>query len=369
MKSLVALCLFCYCHLPVHGQPGTEALMKAIPSRETYSAAAISAYIQSNFSTDEEKLQAAYYWITHNIRYSTDSMYAINYGKDPDLRVSEALRRRKGVCENFAATFTEIALKCGIRSFVVPGYTKQYGSIDKAAHTWCVAFLNNSWSCFDPTWDIDYSDQPRYFNVKPVDFIGTHMPFDPLWQLLDQQVSHKDFANGNIYPGNKVPVFNFTDSINLYSSQSYQQQVESSISRMQRSGISNELLRVQLAYLQMEAGIMNQENDLDLYNAAVSDLNKAGNLLNGFIQYRNNRFIPLKKDAELKALLIPVDSILEELYKKLGILDKSPGNFQYSTDSFRERLSSFAKKLEDQKEFLGRYLSTESSKRDSLFYN
>ena len=61
-----------------------------------------------------------------------DSSYSINAGINPDAKITVALKRRRGVCENFAAIFNDICLKTGIASFVINGYTRQSGSVDKA---------------------------------------------------------------------------------------------------------------------------------------------------------------------------------------------------------------------------------------------
>ena len=77
----------------------------------------------------------------------------INSDINPEARITVALRRRKGVCENFAAIFNDICLKAGLTSFVVSGYTKQSGAVDKTGHSWCAVFINKNWYLCDPTWD------------------------------------------------------------------------------------------------------------------------------------------------------------------------------------------------------------------------
>src|SRR5437588_6794749 len=108
-----------------------------VPAEASSSPSAIAEYVKQHFQTDRNKLSAIYNWVTSNISYSTDSINIINLGPDQDAKVTAAFRRRKGVCENYAVIFNDICSKAGITTFVIDGYTKQNGLIDKVGHTWC----------------------------------------------------------------------------------------------------------------------------------------------------------------------------------------------------------------------------------------
>src|SRR5213075_1846903 len=107
---------------------------------------------------------------------------------DRDRKITAALKRKKGVCEHFAAIFNDVCIKSGIKSFVIEGYTKQNGSVDKSSHAWCTALVDNKWFLYDPTWDAGsegnglFSGNKRtdYFEALPSVFIQSHMPFDPM---------------------------------------------------------------------------------------------------------------------------------------------------------------------------------------------
>ena len=105
--------LYCfYCIAPgVSGQNhfAAERMYVNIPSSQTASSAGIAAYINSHYQTDEKKIAAIYSWITANIKYDADSIHYVILDDDNEERVSWALRRKRGVCENFAAIFTDVA--------------------------------------------------------------------------------------------------------------------------------------------------------------------------------------------------------------------------------------------------------------------
>jgi len=170
-----------------------------IPDSLANSTADIAGYVTSHFDGERPKVRAIYTWVTANLKYDKDSASIINSGINPEAKINVALRRRKGVCENFAAIFNDICLRAGLTSFVINGYTKQSGTVDRAGHSWCAVFINKEWYLCDPTWDEGSGLNSKYFLVPPTEFIETHMPFDPLWQLLNYPISHGQFYGRNIF--------------------------------------------------------------------------------------------------------------------------------------------------------------------------
>ena len=216
----------------------------AIPAAQTNTTADIAAYIKTHFDTDSKKVRAIYTWVASNIRYSSDSIHPVIFEEDREQRIASALRRRKGVCENYAAIFNDICLKSGLRSLMVEGYTKQNGSMDKSPHAWCTVFIDNNWSLYDPTWDEDQAHRAfftgninyDYFQVSPEVFIQSHMPFDPMFQLLNYPVSYKEFYNGNTQVNHNKPYFNYADSVSAYEKLNSLDKYLSAASRIEKNG-------------------------------------------------------------------------------------------------------------------------------------
>ncbi len=339
-----------------------------IPDSLTKSTDKIAGYIKSNFNSDIQKVSAIYAWVTANIKYDKDSANPINLGLDPEAKITVALRRRRGVCENYAAIFNDIAIKSGLTSFVVSGYTKQNGSVDKSGHSWCAISIDNSWYLFDPTWDEGRSIASKYFMVPPSEFISSHMPYDPMWQLLNHPISHKQFYNGDIYQKKDDPYINYADSINAYMQMDSLHKLQSTALRMQQGELYNPLVKNNYNYVKMHIEMINQDKDVNLYNSSVADINDAAAILNNFIQYRNNQFMPEKSDAELLALLDGIDKKLQSSLKKLDAIDKSQATFTIGTQNVRDRINTLMSHLKEQKDFVQRYTSTVKSNRQSLFY-
>lgn len=364
MKLLLFSSLL-WCSLFAKGQ---EYSATYIPVKETYSTTSIAAYLQVNFKTDREKLQAAYLWVIANITYDKDSMYNINWGPDPQTKITASLRRRKGVCENFAAVFTDISLKCGIPSFLVTGYTVEAGSVKKTGHAWSAVYLDKEWLLCDPTWDAGRSKNANYFLISPSEFIESHIPFDPLWQLLPYPLLPREFNRQNFYTKKERAPLNVTDSVNAFLQLDSLHQLEASLLRMRQAGVKNDMVKIWQAYVNMKIAIVYEDKDMNLYNSAVADLNRATTIFNNFVEYRNNRFIPAKPDAEISTLLDPIVLILLSANKKLDKIGQSVENFQYNTEGVKNKIDALHLRVQEQQHFLKQYIQSSVADRGKLFY-
>ena len=372
MRNLIFLISFLLCATLSKAQSFYDSqvdnLMLRIPVDKTYSTADIADYVKQNFTTERKKLLAIYTWVASNIKYDTDSANVINLGLDHEAKITAALRRRRGVCENYAAIFNDICLRSGVTSFIVDGYTKQNGIIDKTGHSWCAVFTDNSWLLCDPTWD-EGTGNTKYFLVAPSVMIETHMPFDPLWQLLNYPVSHRMFYTGNIYPDKNQPYINYADSVSAYIKMDSLQRLRSTAFRIEQSGLYNNMVKNRHDQTKMNIEIIREDKDVDLYNSAVDELNSTTTIYNNFVEYRNKQFTPAITDNALQALLYGIDAKLLSGHKKLDEIANTEASFKFSTDAVRDKLNALALRVNVQKDFLKTYLNTAIANRQSLFYN
>lgn len=367
MRKLAFITILCCCHNLLSAQVFNSMYEgTSIPANQAVSTSSIATFINNNFNTDSRKAAAIYNWVTSNIRYDKDSANRINLGPDPEAKITEALRRRKGVCENFAAIFTDICLKAGLTSFVVDGYTKQNGFIDKAGHSWCAVLLNNEWKLCDPTWDV--GGLSRWYLRSPAEMINTHMPFDPMWQLLEKPVSHRAFEAGTGHYNNQN-YFNYRDSIAAYIKMDSLERYRVTAYRIEKSGIYNDLVKNRHQYNRMNIEIIRQDRDVELYNAAVADYNAANTIYNNFARYRNDQFLPQLPDKEISTLLDGIDTKILQANANLDAVERSAAVFKFSTEDLRDKLKSLALRTKGQQEFLNAYLAADKQNRPALLYN
>ena len=338
-----------------------------VPMINSYSTLQLATYINYQFTNDQQKTRAAYRWVTANISYDTDSMLAINWNQNNAEKIAATLRRKKGVCDNFASVFADILLKMNIPSYTVHGFTNQFGLAGRA-HSWTAVQQDNKWYLCDPTWDAGFINEPRFFLVSPHEFLATHWPFDPLWQLIPYPVTFPEFKKGLTAGTQKKEKYTLPDAINIFLSSDSLQQLEATTSRMRTNGLEQKQLHLWVEYNQMNIAIMYEENNRILYNAAVADANKANEFLNNFSHYRNEFFRPAKTDASLLAMLQPVHGFISEALKKVAAIGLKNNNFQYNTGLLRERLHALTKRLEENNLFLNLYLQAGTTEREKVFY-
>jgi len=371
MKTMVLIVLTLFCCLAGKGQmdhhfgPLDPGPLR-IPTELTYSTQHLAGFIQQQYSNDRARVAAAYTWVTANIRYSKDSMLSINWSKNREDKITATLRRRKGVCDNFASVFADIIAKMAIPSYVVNGVAK--GNIEGQAHSWTALKLDGHWYMCDPTWDAGPGKTDKNFLITPTEFIATHWPFDPLWQLLPNPISLREFDSGYRPTRNPAIHQHVEDSVQTFLALDSLQQLQAQGRRMRSIGLEQNTFRTWYAYNNMNIAIIHGEQDMNLFNAAVADLNKANNYLNSFIQYRNNFFKPALADRELPPMLEPIDGLVKDALSKIDQIGKGRENFQYDTGTLRDRILSLQKRVQEQRQFLTLYLNGNANERERFFY-
>lgn len=331
-----------------------------IPAAQTTNADDIAAFINKHYRNDDQKISAIYNWLIYNIKYDADSIHYVILDEDNEQRVSVALRRKRGVCENFAAIFNDLCHKSGIESFAVEGYTRQGGSIDRAPHVWCAALVDSEWNFYDPTWDAGYVKngsfidhrQNNFFKISPEIFIQTHLPFDPMFQFLNYPLTYKEFVSGNSAAQNEKNYFNYKDSIDSFRKMNGMQQYLSSINRIKKSNWPASKIDTKLKRLQLEIEVRYQDNDIALYDSSVADYNHAIDLLNSFFTYRNNQFQPAKSNDEIESLFENIRKLIAVANAKLKEVNLSKATLTLNTGDLQQKLDDLSVNVKKQENFL-----------------
>lgn len=339
-----------------------------VPDTAAHVLASLAQYVHTHCATDASQIHTLYNWVATHIRYDTDSMYHYNWSKPTATIAQTTLRRRKGVCENFAALFTELLTQCGIRAWTVTGYTKTGGRPNYSGHSWCAVQFNNSWWLCDPTWEVSERQSDQWLMVAPDDFLDTHIPFDPLWQLRYYPISHQAFKQGKQGQAANLPYFNYPDSLQAFFAMDSLQQLETFARRMYQAGLANSRLQLWHSYNEMKIAIIYGDKDMELYNTAVDLLNQATGIFNGFVQYRNKQFMPARPDADMATLLQPIAGLLTSAEQHLHQMGLVVENFQYDTGAIKERIKALSAKVQTQQAFVKQYLATAAGERKKLFY-
>ena len=348
----------------------------SIPDSLTKTTDNLSKYINDNFKTEKEKARAIFVWLASNIQYDVENMFAINFYETKENKISKTLNTRKGICENYAALFTEIAGGCGIKSFVIEGYTKQNGFADYIPHAWSSANIDGAWYMFDPTWGSGYINGGKfykkinndYFKTPPSTLIKSHIPFDYLFQLVSYPVTNQEFYEGKIIQNKTKPFFNYVDSLELYKKQNSIERMVSAAYRIEKNGVKNAMIFDRLQHIKVELENDRITTSTNLYNLAVSNYNDAVRNLNAFIQYRNKQFNPLKTDTEIQEMInIPIKNI-EEANANLLQIKNVDAKTTTLINSLKASQDDININIKEQQDWLQLYLSKNKSKRKAMFF-
>ena len=186
-----------------------EKIIEVIPKREKLTMDILKQYLISCADqaklNEIEKAYLVYYWVSHNIDYDFNS-----YSKNKNINTSadSVLKTGQSVCGGYSTIFHDLATCLGIECVDIDCFAKGYGfqigeSIpNKTNHRHNAIKLNGSWYLVDSTWGAgsvvnnvykkDFNN--FYFCCDPKEFVLTHYPTDPKWQLLEEPISKESFS-------------------------------------------------------------------------------------------------------------------------------------------------------------------------------
>lgn len=136
---------------------------------------------------ERAKVEALFDWITTNIEYDVAAYHAGNQAEYKT--VAQALLERKGVCDDYAFLFHEMALAVGLNSEVVQGVAwSDTQANGLAEHSWNRVRLGGADYVVDTTWGSGFYNgndrrfvtqrDRRYLLADPRDIQLTHRAMD-----------------------------------------------------------------------------------------------------------------------------------------------------------------------------------------------
>lgn len=167
---------------------------------------ALARHLVKPARSDAEKARALYSWIALNIRYDTEAFFA---DRPSAGTAEEVLKTRLSVCNGYARLYEALAKEAGLEARLVSGYGRGYGCqpgdpIPKESnHAWNAVKVDGQWRLLDSTWGAGHLDEDGsfvrsfddfWFLTPPKQFLATHYPEEPRWQLLPKPVDGKAFT-------------------------------------------------------------------------------------------------------------------------------------------------------------------------------
>jgi len=305
MKLILAI-IFSLCSLNPWGQwdfVRIDEKSKTVPdSLVDYKE--IAVFLTKNLENETEKARAIYVWIAHNIQY--DLSYALKSQdfESNDALIEDVLKRGNTICSGYSILFHEMGNYVGLKTFLINGYTKDsYGRSSNEGHAWNGVVVDGEYYLIDVTWSAGYvtsdSDRyihefmDRYFMNNPEEFILNHIPYDPLWQFLNNPISHREFYRDDFSKLNEKGNFFYKDSIPIYQNLNELEQVRSARRRI----LSDDFIT---------STVQEGLNDCDIleFNCGLDEFNRAIGFFNLYFYGKRRNFSnPDIEDADVRRLL------------------------------------------------------------------
>jgi transglutaminase/protease-like cytokinesis protein 3 len=191
-----------------------EALVRTVPaniqaertSDPSGFVTQLVAFLSKGSPNQFETVKRLHDWVADNIAYDAPSFLS---GKLPDQGYEAVLKTKLAVCEGYATLFKKLCDTAGIPCALVAGYSRGYGATlfapeDPTAsnHAWNLVQIDHQSYLIDTTWDAGVLDGGRYSKTystgylfaDPAEFIHSHFPENPQYQLLASPVSASDFT-------------------------------------------------------------------------------------------------------------------------------------------------------------------------------
>ncbi len=335
----------------------------------------IADHINAHFSTPADKARAIFIWTASNIQYDIAGMYSINFYESTQEKIDKALRSGQGVCINYAAIFNDVANKCGIKTYVVVGYTKTTDVANYLPHAWCAALIDTNWYLFDPTWGAGYASNGKFvkkinnawYMVAPSVSIKSHMPFDPMWECMHYQVNNTEFCSGRIQPVASRSFFSYKDSIAANEQLSERDKMVAEARRCDANGVKNSMVFSWFENLKHNIEVNDNNERVENYNTGVANYNDAVNLFNTFINYYNNQFRPTRSDAEIRKMIDTVQTKLDMTNRNFDSIHQPSASTLALISSMQKNITNLQQHVAEQKKFIEEYMQKGNMGRKMMF--
>ncbi len=303
------------------------------------------AKVMDRIEFGDDKIESTYKWIAKNISYDVKKLERIKGGEKPKKRssfetreayqaylVNTVVKQKRGVCEDYSLLFDEIMQRLGYESYIVTGYTKKRnGKVEpNVGHAWNAVKVDGDWKLYDVTWAAGYVRDGKFtekYNTKwyataPEVFIELHMPFDPIWQLLDKPQSYEEF-NENEAPA-AGDAYDYKKLISTFMAAGEKEKMEQQLARSETMGEGVNAVKRWRKHLTKRVGIFGMvDNKADLQTASA-DASAAVELFNKYIAAKNKRFQGKRYDRETaKQYLLTALPKLESAHKVFSSVEVS----------------------------------------------
>ncbi|MEX0288237.1 MAG: transglutaminase domain-containing protein [Flavobacteriaceae bacterium] len=185
--------------------------------------------IMNDFQKDEDRVRAAFIWLTEHIAFADQPMdshqferisFRSSREKEQKIsafvfsRVDKAFHLRQGVCIDYSLMLNALLEQFKLPAKVISGIARsKVTDIEEIPrlmnHSWNAVRVNGKWKLMDATWAAGYVSEEskkfirsfmgHYFFTPPSEFVLNHLPTNQEWQLLDTPITMANFVKAPVH--------------------------------------------------------------------------------------------------------------------------------------------------------------------------
>lgn len=318
-----------------------------------------SSFVFSIIKNKPEPVRAIFDWIAKEVDYDMASLEDLPAYSHPSELLDSVWENRSGVCMHYAELMNAWCKKAGYESVVVNGYTMNQREVDRRyGHSWNAVKVDGKWRLYDATWASGYRQGKRFvkkydakwYDVKPSEFIYSHVPFDPVWQLLDRPLTSKEISAKT-----SAKTHQTLDYRTIIADENQQDAIEkdrAQLARIQAFGDDNPLVAKEVERIDNNIEIQIFKRGVDSYNSSID-------IFNGFIAHYNRGLSQTGwSDEELQSIIKNVNDELKNAEKNFTTLDPENPIYSESLANNLQLMKTYKKRVKALNGFAYRYLKT-----------
>lgn len=391
MKSVISvvlgllLCIAAGAQTGKSVKPATALTIPQIPEAVTTSPEAMAKWLKAHTSNSNALQQALFNWMANSITYDVDNINQPNSYRDSAAAMLRTLRTRKGLCTDYAVLYAKVCREAGINAIVVTGYGLLNDiMVPTGSHDWVVIKTGSQWMITDPTWGAGTVDNGRFirkinwtwFQALPQLAVKTHMPYDPMWQMLSFPLRHDELNSQGFAAAARRSVFAFNDTLNAWFRLSRLERLQSAAARIRRfGGATNPFIMTELDWMDQTIRVLaaNQEIEarnkrVDRFNEVNRDYTEVVRLYNEYVGFKNRQFLPEIKDEALRKMIDGIVGRLTGAEQSLSDLHIQDDAIKHNVEELLQAITEMKGKMLSEQSFVNKYIKTEKGKRRELFY-
>ena len=326
---------------------------KKITGSKTTSIKALADLISQTYSKPEERLEAAYQWVTHNILYDLRQTNSQAKSLTQAEITASAFSGRKAVCEGYAGVFDSLARLMNIPSYLVSGYTRILGQVDATPHVWVANRIGEKWLLSDPTFGsgamvgnrfvAEYN--PAFLMVSPDKMIQSHMPYDPLWQFLTSPLTHRGFIQKRTNETWNMYYRSHADSLRTFLALSKEAQYKAEHARIEQQEHNFQAVIQRLNFLTEAIDIASYNNTVRLINSISATFNQAVGAYNDYATSYNE--YQQKRKGKINTGALQQAEMLLDSCEKMLLSGRYPPQLLDEAKKIQKSLFEFQQKVRD----------------------